>query len=221
MKPEVIIPIVISLISLSVSIAVAYNAYFQPARLKMLPGKTMFIANTFVPDPQTGQLQWGGLSLILPLTFYNWSPVGSSIYTVRLIIGREDNQSRNFDMIWTKFIQFSNNGATLEVESITHPIPIAGKSSVVKFIQFDWSPLRQERIEIKEGQYQLNLLAWNDNSSKPKLKESINFNITNEQSLRYQQSVQSNLTTPIDIYLKETRQPNNVLTRQDIERDYG
>jgi hypothetical protein len=221
MKPEVIIPIFLSVISLFVSIAVAYNAYFQPAQLKMLPGKTMFIANTSLPDPQTGQLQWGGLSLILPLTFYNWSPVGSSIYTVRLIIGREDNQSRNFDMIWTKFIQFSDNGATLQVESITHPIPIAGKSSVVKFIQFDWSPFRQERIEIREGQYQLNLLAWSDNSSKPKLKESINFNVTNEQSLRYQQSVQANLTTPIDIYLKETRQPNNVLTRQDIEKDYG
>lgn len=159
MKPEVIIPIFLSVISLFVSIAVAYNAYFQPAQLKMLPGKTMFIANTSLPDPQTGQLQWGGLSLILPLTFYNWSPVGSSIYTVRLIIGREDNQSRNFDMIWTKFIQFSDNGATLQVESITHPIPIAGKSSVVKFIQFDWSPFRQERIEIREGQYQLNLLA--------------------------------------------------------------
>lgn len=221
MKPEVIIPIVISLTSLIVSIVVAYNAYWQPAQLKMLPGKTLFIANTFVPDPQTGQPQWGGLSLILPLTFYNWSPVGSSIYAVRLIIGRKDNQSRYFDMIWTKFMQFSNGGTILEVESIAHPIPIAGKSSVVKFIQFDWSPFRQEKIEIREGEYELNLLAWSDNSSKPKLKESINFNITNEQSLRYRQSVQADLTTPIDIYLKETRQPNNVLTRQDIGKDYG
>lgn len=155
MKPEAVISIIISLISLAVSMTVAYTAYFKPARIQMLAGRTLIIANSFILDPQTQQPQWGGLSLILPLTFYNWSSTGSSVYRVRLIIGRDDNQSRNFDMIWTKFIEFSDGGTTLEVESIVHPIPIAGKSSIVKFIQFDWSPFRQERIEVKEGQYQL------------------------------------------------------------------
>lgn len=221
MKPEAIIPIIISLVSLVVSITVAYTAYFKPAKIQMLAGRTLIIANSFILDPQTQQPQWGGLSLILPLTFYNWSSTGSSVYRVRLIIGRNDNQARNFDMIWTKFIEFSDGGTTLEVESIVHPIPIAGKSSIVKFIQFDWSPFRQERIEVKEGQYQLKLYAWTGNNQKPDLKETINFSFTNEQAVRYQKSVQANETTPIDITLGETRQPNNVLTRQDIENDYG
>ncbi|MGK7945996.1 MAG: hypothetical protein AB4058_16150 [Microcystaceae cyanobacterium] len=187
----------------------------------MLAGRTLIIANSFILDPQTQQPQWGGLSLILPLTFYNWSPAGSSIYRVRLIIGRNDNQARNFDMIWTKFIEFSDGGTNLEIESIVHPIPIAGKSSIVKFIQFDWNPFRQEKIDIREGQYQLKLYAWTGNNQKPDLKETMNFIVTNEQAVRYQQSVQNNETTPIDITLGETRQPNNVITRQDIENDYG
>jgi hypothetical protein len=124
-------------------------------------------------------------------------------------------------MIWTKFIKFSDGGTTLEVESIVHPIPIVGKSSVVKFIQFDWSPFRQERIDIREGQYQLKLYAWTGNNQKPDLKETIDFIITNEQAVRYEQSVQANEVTPIDIILGETKQPNNILTRQDIQKDYG
>jgi hypothetical protein len=221
MKPEAIIPIVISLVSLAVSITVAYNAYFQPAKIQMLAGRNLIISNSFILDPQTQQPQWGGLSLILPFTFYNWSPVGSSVYRVRLVIGREDDQARNFDMTWTKFIEFSNGGTTLEVESIVHPIPIPGKSSIVKFVQFDWSPFRHDKIQIREGQYQLKLYAWTGNNQKPDLKEAINFSLTNDVSIRYQQSVQENKTTPIDISLGETRQPNNLLTRQDIEKDYG
>lgn len=221
MKLETIIPIIISLISLVVSIAVAYNAFLKPAKIEMLAGRTLIIANSFILDLQTQQRQWGGLSLILPVTFYNWSPVGSSVYRVRLIIGRKDNQARNFDMIWSKFIEFSDGGDTLEIQSVVHPVPIQGKSSIVKFIQFDWSPYRQEKIEIREGEYQLRIYAWTSNNQKPDLKETINFNLPNEQVLRYQQSVEANETTLIDVPLGENRPPNSVLSRQDIENDYG
>lgn len=65
------------------------------------------------------------------------------------------------------------------------------------------------------------MYAWTGNNHKPDLKETINFSLTNEQAVRYQNSVQANETTPIDITLGETRQPNNVLTRQDVANDYG
>ena len=214
-----LVSVIIAFISLIVSIATAYFAYFKPAKLKMLSGRNMIIANTYVDtdsDPQ-----WGGLSFILPLTFYNWSPKGRSIYQVRIVIEREDNHLKNFDLVWSSFVSFLDGGTRWESDALAHPIAIAGQSSLTKIVRFDWSPFRSEKIEVRTGKYNLRLYAWTSGNRKPQLKEKISFQIENEQSSQYQNSVQNNLVIPIQIPLGQARLPNNVLTRQDVENNYG
>jgi hypothetical protein len=213
-----IISIIVATFSLLVSIATAYLAYLRPAKSKMLIGRTLIIANTYV-ETESGK-QWGGLSFILPFTFHNWSPIGSSIYQVRLIIERDDNP-KNFDMIWSSFIRFMDGATRWESDTAAHPIAIAGQSSLTKFIRFDWSPFRNERLEIRPGKYNLKFYAWTKDSRKPNLKENLLFYLENEQIELYRTSVNKNLVIPIEILLGQPGSSNNLLTRDDVESKYG
>lgn len=214
-----LISIVIAFISLLVSIATAYFAYLKPSRLKMLVGRSLIAANSYVTT-ESGQ-QWGGISFIIPITFHNWSPKGSSIYQVRLVLERQDNPMKNFDIVWSSFIRFMDGGARWENDTVAHPIAINGQSSVTKFIRFDWSPLRNERIEVRPGQYNLRFYSWTGDQEKPALKEKISFYLVDQQVELYRKSIDNNLVIPIEILLGESRLPNNVLTRQGIESTYG
>lgn len=134
----------ISTLSLLISLSVAYLAYFQSAKPKVLVGSNLIIFNSFV-NTISGMI-WGGITFVLPVTFYNWSPKGGSIYQVRLVIGQENNPQEYFDLAWTSFTKFID-GLTWEDEDIAQPIAIAGRDSVSKFIRFDWSPLTKEKLK--------------------------------------------------------------------------
>lgn len=208
----------IAFVSLLVSILTIYFTYLKPTQLRMLAGRILLIANTYL-DTEAGK-QWGGLSFILPFTFSNLSPKGSSIYQIRLVIGRENNRSKYFDITWSSFIIFLDGASKWENDAIAHPLAIQSQSSLTKFIRFDWSPLRGEKVEIQEGQYNLKIYAWTKDQQKPQIKEAITFHITQEQVDLYQNSVDNNLVIPIIINLGQSTLPNRVSTLEEILSKY-
>ncbi|NEO52412.1 MAG: hypothetical protein F6K54_04550 [Okeania sp. SIO3B5] len=213
MKITDIFSIIIAFISLVISILTAYFAYFKPSQVRMLIGKIFIIANTYL-ETESGK-EWGGLSFILPITFSNWSPKGSSIEQIRFLVERQENPAKTFDIAWSSFIKFLDGGSRWESDTIAHPLALKAQSSLTKFVRFDWSPIRGEKIEIREGAYTLRIYAWTKDREKPDLKEKIDFYITKEDESFYQKSVANNLVIPITINLGQSKLPNQVTTRQE------
>ena len=211
----------ISVLSLIVSCITAYFAYLRPAKLNMLVGRILILTNTYIDRPNGRE--WGGVSFILPFTFYNWSSKGSSVYQIKLALERQDNQTTNFVILWSGFIRFVDNGTKLENDTVAHPIPISGQSSISKFIRFDWSPLRTNRIEIRTGDYNITFYAWTSGeiTKKADLKETISFSITDSDVEFYNKTVEQNLVIPIEILLGQNQPVNSVMTRQDVESKCG
>ncbi|MFB2918917.1 MULTISPECIES: hypothetical protein [Aerosakkonema] len=211
--------IVIALASLILSMSVAYFAYFRPAKPKMLIGSNLIILNSYL-DIGSKRL-WGGLSFYVPITFYNWSPKGSSIHQVRIIIGRKDDPTKYFDMVWNTFVEVVKGENRWEDVEIARPIALAAHASISKFIRFDWSPLTGEKIDIQAKEYSLIVLAWVRNTEKPELVFETSFFITEEQSKLYKQTVVDNNVSPILITLGVNQRVNNVMTKDQIKSFYG
>ncbi len=208
----------ISTFSLIVSLSVAYLAYFQSAKPKVLVGSNLIVFNSFV-NTISGRI-WGGITFVLPVTFYNWSPRGGSIYQVRLVIGQENNPQEYFDLAWTSFTKFID-GLTWEDEDVAQSIAIPGRDSISKFIRFDWSPLTKEKLNLKKGQYELILFVWLSNSDKPEICEKFSFSITEEIYQEFQKTVANDDSLGIWISIDNSRRINNVMTKSGITREYG
>jgi hypothetical protein len=213
MKAADYFSLTIAFFSLIISILTAYFAYLKPSQNRMLVGKIFIIANTYL-DTDSGR-EWGGLSFILPITFSNWSPKGSSIERIQFLIERQDNPAKCFDIAWNSFIKFLDGGSRWESDTMAHPLALQAQSSLTKFVRFDWSPLRGDKIEIREGSYSLRIYAWQKDKGKPNLKEKIDFYLTKEDESLFQKSVSQNLVIPILINLGQSKLPNQVTTRQE------
>lgn len=218
MKNADIVSITIAFLSLVISIMTAYFAYLKPSQGKMLVGRIFIIANTYL-DTDVGR-EWGGLSFILPITFSNWSPKGSSIEEIKFLIERKENPTKCFDIAWNSFVKFLDGGSRWESDTMAHPLALQSQSSLTKFVRFDWSPLRGEKIEIREGSYTLRIYAWTKAQGKPQLREKIDFYLTKEDEYLYQKSVMNNQVIPIYVNLGQSKSPNQVTTRQESLSKY-
>lgn len=213
-----IIFLIISSLSLLVSLSVGYLAYFQAAKPKILIGSNLILFNSATVTPT--EEVWGGVTFVLPLTFYNWSPRGGSIQQVRLIIGQKENPKEYFDMAWSNFVKFID-GITWEDEDVAQPIAISGRSSVTKFVRFDWSPLAGETLQIKSGQYEMVILVWtNGNIEKPNLVQEQSFYITEAVNAEYQTTVSNQMSFGFWIPINDNRRMNSTINRADINKIY-
>lgn len=211
------IPISISVISIILSLSVAYLAYFKPAKIKLLVGSNLIVFNSFI-NTISGKV-WGGITFVLPVTFYNWSPRGGSIYQVRLAIGRPENPQQYFDLAWSNFVKFVD-GVNWQDEDVAQPIAMSAKSSVNKFIRFDWNPLTSEKFKITTGQYELFLFVWTEQSEKPSIQEMFYFTITDDICEIFQKTIENNESFGIWIPIDNSRRSNKVTTRIGLIREY-
>jgi hypothetical protein len=186
--------IVISVASLILSIAVAYFAYFRLAEIKLLVGRNIILFPSKVKTP-SGDIV--GVTFNIPITFYNWSPQGGTVYKIRLLIGRQQ-QNEYYDMTWTTFAKIGDGG-NFEDEELAQPIPMGGRSSVNKIVRFDWNPeFTGEKLDVRVGKYDLMIFAWTRNSERPDLKYVTSFFIKDEQYGKYESNISSgNFGLPI------------------------
>ncbi len=220
MKLTEFIAIIISLISLILSVVVAYLSFFQPSKIKVLVGNNLVFFNSYIED-SVGKT-WGGLSFYLPISFYNWNRKGGEIHQIRIVLGRLDNPMSYFDMVWANFAQLSKNKVRLmEDIDIAQPVAIGAQSSISKILRFNLSPFTQSKLEIKPGNYELMVFGWTRNGGKPDLIKNLSFQIDDTQAKEYQNHVAKDLSLPILVPLGDNRLPNNILTKKDVLVYYG
>ncbi len=206
----------ISFLSLIVSGTVAYFAWLRHAKLEVLLGSNLNFFNSAATTPIGDQ--WGGVSFVLPLTFYNWSPQGGTVHQVRLILGQKDSPDTYFDMVWTNFVTFVDGMAWTNA-TVAQPIAIAGRSSVTQFIRFDWSPLSNTRLILREAAYTLTLLVWTHSGSKPSLREERTFTLERFIVQEFQTSVDQQQSFGFWVSIDNARRSNRVITETEL-KDY-
>jgi hypothetical protein len=213
------ISISIAVLSLIVSIAVAYVSNFRRANIKLSFGRNIIFFPTYIPVP-TGGADIVVVGFNLPITFYNWSPQGATIKRISLVVGRQ-NQDDFYDMTWTTFVKIGSAG-NFEDENLAQPIPVEGRSSVNKVIRFDWSPeLGGSQFDVKVGNYELRIYGWTNDTEKPDLDYSTSFTLKDEHQHKFKDSVAAKLTTSIWMSLDENEKPNQLVSRNTIGRLYS
>lgn len=217
-----IIPIVsllISSVSLSASLIVAYFSNFKKSRPGVLIGSNISI----YPAPYRGaeSVIWGGTGIYIPMTFFNWSPNGGSIIQCRIMLARIDNPNEIYDMAWTEFAEMLQSERKMGNGGLAQPIPISPKSSLTKTVLFIWNPFSNKKLPIKEGRYSFDILLWTHSSSKPNIKQTFEFSVSKQQENDYQISLDNKTMLTIDISIRETNRDNNILTKEQSVSLYG
>lgn len=209
--------IIISVASLLLSLAVAYFAYFRVAEIKLLVGRNIIL---FPSKVKTASGDIIGATFNIPITFYNWSPQGGTVYKIRLLIGRLQ-QNEYYDMTWTTLVKIGSSG-NFEDEELAQPIPMGGRSSVNKIVRFDWNPeFTGEKLDVRVGKYELMIFGWTKNVEKPDLKYVTSFFIKDEQYGKYESSISSgNFGLPIWLSLEDDERPNTVVTKARVDNFY-
>lgn len=206
----------VSLFSLVVAATVAYVSNFSKAEIKLLVGRNI----VFFSPP--GTVAGDDVGFNIPVTFYNWSVKGGTIDRIRLVISRQ-GQDDYYDMVWTTFVKIDDNGINVIIkdEDLAQPIPVQGRSSVNKFIRFDWTLADGgRRFPFQNDNYELNIFTWMVGDKKPSLHHKFLFVVEQEAYLKYQESVNNKTNIPIWISFKEREKPNQFLTRSKMEDDY-
>jgi hypothetical protein len=207
--------LLISFASLLLSLVIAYFSYFRFAEIRLLAGRNI----TFFPSKvktATGDIV--GITFNIPITFYNWSPQGGTVYKIRLAIGRQQ-QGEYYDMTWTTFVKIGSGGS-FEDESLAQPIPLAGKSSINKIIRFDWNPeFTGEKFDVQVGKYDLMIFGWTKNTEKPDLKYVTSFLFKDDHYKKYENSL-SNSSLPIWLSVEDNERANTIITKARIDSFY-
>lgn len=213
------IAIAISVISLILSIAVAYVSNFRRANIKLCFGRNLIFYNI----PITASVRNGttiGIGFNLPITFYNWSPQGATIQRIRLVIVRKD-QDDCYDMAWITFVKFGDSG-NFDDENLAQPIALAGRSSLNKIVRFEWNTdLGGKKLDIQIGNYELRIYGWTQNTEKPDLKCKASFEITDINYQNFNKSIASDVSVSIWLSLNENENPNQLVSRKTIDRLYS
>lgn len=213
------IPILISVISLCATLVVAYFSNFKKSKPGVLIGSQM----SMYPVPFNGPegIIWGGTGILMPMTFFNWSPNGGSIMECRIAIARVDNPNEIFDISWTEFSEMLQNERRMGYGGFAQPIPLPPKSSLTKTILFLWPPSDNNKLPVNPGRYVLNVLVWTKSSPKPSIIESFEFSISDQISNAYNFYLNNKNPSTVDISIREIHRSNDVLTKSQAKEIYG
>lgn len=208
--------ILISIASLTLSLVVAYFAYFRVASIKMLVGRNII----FYPSKvRTANGDILGATFNIPVTFYNWSPQGGTVYRIRLLIGRQ-GQDEYYDMTCTTFVRMSASG-DFEYDDIAQPIPVDGRSSISKVVRFDWNPeFTGNKFDVQVGKYDLMIFVWTKNENRPHLKYSTSFIVKEQDYEEYKKRISLNDFSSVWFSLEDDERPNTIVTKTRVNDFY-
>ncbi|MDJ0662422.1 MAG: hypothetical protein QNJ42_23485 [Crocosphaera sp.] len=134
-------------------------------------------------------------------------------------MGKLDNPQQYFDLAWSNFVKFVD-GVQWENEDVAQPIAMPGRTSVSKFLRFDWSPLAGDKFNLSTGQYELFLLLWSSQSEKPDIQHRFLLTITEDIRNVFQKTIDNEESFGIWIPIDDTRRSNRVITRVGFTREY-
>ncbi len=215
---------VVSIFSLVVSSAVAYTSNFRQANIQLCFGRNIIlfpVTKVTKIDDTTSSVTIVGVGFNLPITFYNWSPQGGTIQRIRLVVSKQ-NHGDFYDMTWTTFVKIGSAG-NFEDDNLAQPIAVKGLSSINQVIRFDWiTELGGKIFDLQAGNYELRIYGWTKNTEKPSLKYKNSFTLKDEDCRTFKDSVtDSSLSKAIWVSLDENEKPNQLVSRNTIDRLYS
>jgi len=215
-----IISTAISLLSLIIALAVAYVSNFRKANIKFSLRRNIIIFSTPVNVSTGNSVAMSGVGFNLPVTFYNWSPQGGTIKRIRMVIGRHNSDDFH-DMAWTTFVKIGSAG-NFEDENLAQPISVEGQASVNKIIRFDWVPeLSGKAFDVRVDNYEMRIYGWTRDTEKPDLDYKTSFTLKDEHYQQFKDSLAASLSLSIWIPLDENEKPNQLVSKNTVDRLYS
>jgi hypothetical protein len=213
-----LLPITISIVSLVVTLVTAYVSNFERSKPSVLVASQISIYNLPFQAPEG--IIWGGTGVLIPMTFFNWSPNGGSIVECRITIAKTGNSNQIFDMRWGEFSEMLQTERRMGYAGFAQPIALPPKSSITKTILFAWYFSNDKNLTIDQGQYALNVLAWTTSSPKPNIRQSFGFSISDEMAQAFAFFLKNQNPSTIDVSIREISRSNSVLTNIQAKQIY-
>jgi hypothetical protein len=210
------ISLIISIIGLLSSLLVIYISNLKKSKPKVLIGSDI----SFFPAPYVTakDLEWGATSFYIPMTFFNWSPNGGSIIDCRITLARKDTPNKVYDMAWSEFTEMLQEERRMGYAGFAQPLPLPPNSSITKTVVFTWAPHSSHPFTVASGAYTLRVMLWTKVTSKPQLRETFEFNISEQDANDYQTNLQNKIPLTIRVSIRETNKPNNILTSSEASK---
>lgn len=157
---QTLIPILVSALALAVSVLNLYVTRFRPARLQLIAGEHIHMA----------QYQGGRFSLTVPVSIANAGSTMVTVDRVALLI-QATGSAEGYLLEPAYYMKLSDTG-NFVFESTSVPITVGGVENVTKQILFTSSLERPAEFQLYAGSHDLTLLAWARDQVKPRASDT-------------------------------------------------
>ena len=202
MSSIILIPIIISSVSLIASVLTFYLTQLKPSNISVLIGPDIAVYHAVNPELFTG--------VCVPMTFINTSPNMGTVFRCAVSIFRTDEPEQRFFMIWFDFLK-TNADREWKHDGDAHSFAVSGKTSISKIAKFAWHEESNPKLCFKKGSYTLVVHLWIDKNRKPK-NTTFNFHIAQSDDEVLQKRIDSKSTDTYWISLNKDFDRNKVLT---------
>ena len=103
-----------------------------------------------------------GLSITIPSTFANQANQVGVVRRCALTLTHADSKQENFYMAWDSFRKLTSDGATWVQEGMAHAIPVLGRSTQTRNIEYRWENDSSPELKLREGTYRLRFDFWSE-----------------------------------------------------------
>lgn len=210
-----IVIISIAIVSLIVSVMTFYFTQLQSSKLKVLHGDTILMYYYYY---STGG---GFLGILVPSTFINTSHRTGIIFKCVLTLTKIDNPQDIYYIEWNSFhIRDSVNDKWV-FDELSHPVIVAGRSSIYKTILYTWNSPPNPEFIIKEGTYDFSIYSWISYDKKPTIISRHRLHITKEHADKLLQYKEEKKSTTVKVILDKAIDENRLMTPYEIKTLLG
>ena len=204
--------LVLSCLSLGISGIALYFSFFRRPSLSAYVGPYVFAIHKNL-----------GLSITVPTTIANQANQIGVVRRCSLTITRDDSRQQNFNMVWGNFSRLTEDGGMWVQAGVAHSIPVLGRSSQTRNIEYVWEYISRPELKIVEGTYSLRFDFWSEEDT-PFSSVAHKLRVTREEADRLEGSnAAGNGGARISIgvvylTLDQETSRNSVMTQHEMKR---
>ena len=202
-----VIPIIISLVGLSVAIFTFYKTLLKPPDISVLIGPNIYVFHYDYPEISTG--------LYVPMTFVNSSPNIGSVFRCAISIFRVDEPEAIYFCLWKEFTVSYENCWKFDGEA--HSFAVSGKTSVSRVALFRWLRASNQELIFKRGSYSVVVHLWLGRNTKP-INTAIKFHVTQDIEDYLQNQIDNQSSDAQPILLNKDFDINRVLSIHEYKK---
>ncbi|WP_281628832.1 hypothetical protein [Vibrio sp. St2] len=152
--------------------------------------------------------------LYLPMTFFNTSSGAGVVDKTALEVFSIANPDKRFFIQGKSFSELDVGKNQWKNKEIAHAIPVLGKSSVHKTIQYYWTSLNEDRLCFVEGSYILELVYWIVGDPNPH-KRTYELTIDKHTEAKLAGFRERRKSTTVDVMMNKELAFNRILSKYE------